>query len=83
MYTHRFAVMGFGAFPLDMLRYDQCFPEQSSDGLHQDFVDKQIRTVRLMAYRDSRTWEPTKGRWSSFGWPVVRDSHVINKTPPP
>ena len=67
-------VSGVGPFPLDMLRYDGCFPDTSVD------VEKirgsfnilgpnkwSIRVVKI----SQQKWEPTTKRWESFGWKVI------------
>lgn len=59
-----FEVTGRGAFPLDMLRYDEAFPTDVGDGL----ILNERRTVRLATDRISG---PTVGRWESFGWTVT------------
>lgn len=71
---YEFAVMGKGIFPLDMLRYDQCFPMSGADVEKMEDGDyREIRTVRLCACSHVN-YQPTEGRWSSFGWPVVMGS---------
>lgn len=60
-----FTVEGSGAFPLDMLRYDECWPVdgeavETMGGRHR-------RQVRLRSCKP----RPTDGRWSSFTWEVV------------
>ena len=72
---YQFAVMGKGRFPVDMLRHDQCFPLGAGDSekMEADDDNRQLRTIRLGAVSHGG-WEPTEGRWSSFSWPVVRDS---------
>jgi len=63
----RFTVEGAGEFPLDMLRYDACHPEQETDSykiyggaLHVD------REIQMVGYR-----APSPRRWASFGWKVL------------
>lgn len=71
-YRHRFSVRGSGRFPVDMLRYDNCKPveegdadriERSKEEPHKDHGPILLETVN-----DSRHWEPTYARWSSFLW---------------
>lgn len=58
------------AFPIDMLRYDHCFPDSQTDAttisssLNNRSTNK--RHVRVVMER-----EPTRARWESFGWTVV------------
>ena len=70
--TVHFTVTGSGTFPLDMLRYDRCFPRDSTDCALMDNSDYQRkRTVRL-AIDDARRGRSavTEARWQSFGWTV-------------
>ena len=81
LYIQTFQVEGRGEFPIDMLRYDACYPNTEEDaGLiamsdhrpHQN----QIRIVisRLVGAKNT---PPTVGRWASFGWRIVHDSVVV------
>lgn len=69
-----FIVRGTGAFPFDMLRYDEAFPATSADASNIGMETRDVRardsrrTVRLLTYRMRG---PTIGRWESFGWTVV------------
>jgi hypothetical protein len=66
-----FTAEGRGQFPVDMLRYDRCYPKTTNDAVA--LTGDQQRTVKLVSYRDTGfTREPTKGRWESFGWRVVQ-----------
>lgn len=66
-----FTVVGTYGFPLDMLRYDKCWPAREGD------AGSIAATLWVQADRDSRRIEmmglkvPTVGRWASFGWKVV------------
>jgi hypothetical protein len=80
--TTTFTVEGTYPFPVDMLRYDACFPATSDDavelGASCDFnrrrasssigEDKKRRRVKLATNLQNK---PTVGRWESFGWRVV------------
>lgn len=66
-------VEGKGAFPLDMLRYDLCWPataggaqqiSRSIDGLSTDL--RLERTIMIKGLKP-----PTVARWASFGWKVL------------
>lgn len=66
-----FEVNGRGPFPVDMLRYDMCWPKSGDDAAKlvssdEDRASRGVRTVRMLAIR-----KPTCGRWASFGWTVV------------
>lgn len=59
-------------FPVDMLRYDQSWPATESDAIaigDQRMIAGHSQ-VNLCHYGEKR-WEPTRGRWASFGWRVV------------
>jgi hypothetical protein len=64
-----YSVTGSGAFPLDMLRYDQAWPVTQEAVLG---VEGRVRgqgghprTVQLASH-----YPPTPARWQSFGWTV-------------
>ena len=67
--TYTFTVKGSGPFPIDMLRYDLCYPksEQDSYRLEKTFQprDRSDHVVRLVSAK-----APTEARWGSFGWLV-------------
>lgn len=75
-HAHHFTVEGLDPFPTDMLRYDGCYPESESNLPHighnyhgQDSPEPyQVRLVHVDEYKH---WQPTDGRWRSFGWRVV------------
>ena len=60
---------GNGSFPLDMLRYEACWPATSSDAvaIGCDFETRTV-TVRTLATQE-KPW--TIERWRSFGWEPV------------
>ena len=68
MFCQIFPVTGSGQFPVDMLRYDSCYPHS------QDSVvalsEKNTRTVVLARAVKRVTDTPTIARWESFGWKV-------------
>lgn len=66
---YRYCVTGTGLFPIDMLRYDSCWPYSSGDGLVMVSRETpgKARTVKLGSYGP-----PTEGRWQSFGWTVSK-----------
>ena len=61
----RYAVIGMGRFPIDMLRYDGVYPmrEQDSNTL-EDWRRMNVRTVVV----EGRSC--TIARWGSFGWSI-------------
>ncbi|HEX8551048.1 MAG TPA: hypothetical protein VF681_05775 [Abditibacteriaceae bacterium] len=66
----RFTVVGRGDFPLDMLRYDRCFPRTGNDAAAAQSPGE-TRTVELTRDAATRYWRPCEGRWQSFGWTVT------------
>jgi hypothetical protein len=74
MWTTEFTVKGHGHFPVDMLRYDGCYPRTTEDAInlvHPHSPDSNIE-VTLISVNKLRGWLPTEARWQSFGWSVVR-----------
>lgn len=65
-------------FPLDMLRYDKCYPQSSVD------VDKIHASIRReFDYYKADPFInlvsdklPTDGRWKSFGWKIEEVSNA-------
>lgn len=74
LYFHYVKVTGTGDFPVDMLRYDACYPRTTEDALKilggYTFAFGERRTVELVRVSDSRSNGFTPGRWASFGWRV-------------
>lgn len=74
MKTQVFKVKGKGFFPIDMLRYDCCYPNNSEDvGRVRGFDDGIAgeRIVELGRRVEKKTDLPTNDRWKSFGWQVI------------
>lgn len=69
-YQHYLKVKFSGAFPIDMLRYDRCYPDKQEDvtvienSLRE--VNGEPRTVILMAYNTSQKCPFELRRWKSF-----------------
>lgn len=68
----KFTVEGSGPFPVDMLRYDACWPESERKS---SWIESSIRHetsgvvgVELLTDRHDA---PTLRRWESFGWRVT------------
>jgi hypothetical protein len=86
-----FAVSGAGNFPLDMLRYDACWPASESDALRiQGHFDRYMGsadernserriTVTLRRHVEHPSRHPTTGRWESFGWRVLAETIQTEK----
>lgn len=69
----KFTATGHGRFPIDMLRYDQCWPLTEDDSyeiVNSLWYDTLAQfTVALVTNKK----EPTDKRWISFGWEVKKD----------
>jgi hypothetical protein len=75
-YIQEFTVTGHGAFPLDMLRYDSCYPRTQDDVMQierslTDHGYQEAREVRLLRPVESKRNLPTTARWNSFRWPIL------------
>ena len=74
-YTHRASVSipDHGRFPVDMLRYDQCYPcgEQDSSRIEASLAARTAAPFAVCVERvtTARDWNAafTRERWESFG----------------
>jgi len=81
VWLKRFEVRGTGAFPIDMLRYDNCWPASERDSMT---IIRSFRlrgsgeawSIHLMTAKGDRLLEPEYNRWASFGWAVMEVQHV-------
>lgn len=74
-----FEVRGTFPFPIDMLRYDCCYPAREAEDSYNINATIQRVTngpvvVRLRRRVENKNDMPTFGRWSSFNWTVLTDS---------
>jgi len=80
MWIHNFEVKSMHReprpFPLDMLRYDHCYPTSQEQ---MGIIVLTFRTVptllglepiKMQNTSSDRFWKPTDKRWKSFGWIV-------------
>lgn len=79
MYKTTFKVIGSLPFPVDMLRYDGCFPrnQESVAAIHATFDSqepREKRTVELTMLRGRPKQFPTVARWALFSWEVDPNS---------
>lgn len=69
-YAYSYKVAGKWAFPIDMLRYDEAWPEHEFDSalIIQTTEHSSVEAVeiKIVSYRP-----PTVARWASFGWQVL------------
>ena len=74
----RFKVSGSFRVPLDMLRHDACWPVDTiaATRLENSFDTRNPRgyEVELAHWAPNSNWQPTEGRWASFGWYVIKGS---------
>jgi hypothetical protein len=70
----QFLVKGADPFPVDMLRYDCCWPMQETDSYAiMSSVERspsyrtEPRVIELVTEKEGQI---TIGRWQSFGWTV-------------
>lgn len=63
--TKTFKVQGFGQFPYDMLRYDNCWPATESDSV---LLESHKLTARVVTLETDEATTLTPDRWRSFGW---------------
>jgi hypothetical protein len=74
-----FTVVGGSQFPVDMLRYDACWPrDPESVGRITSSLSTRVPRARreLQVNLISNVKRPTSGRWQSFGWYVVKSEEV-------
>ena len=85
-----FAVTGTLRFPIDMLRYEGCYPvsehEDSATIVHSlmregEPVPKPYRVAVRKVHNLGKHWRPTAGRWESFGWRVEERSVETTRLP--
>lgn len=67
-----FTATGSGKFPVDMLRYDGCFPDDQESAVSIGYGRRDCprgkRTVNLCMAVRNKQQSPTDARWRSFGW---------------
>ena len=73
-----FVVVGRGDFPVDMLRYDECYPVDS-EGVHNIIhrsydvnpnTGHHFQVGREVRLATNKRFGLTAARWESFGWKV-------------
>ncbi len=68
--TYLFKVQGEGSnFPVDMLRYDQCWPRTTDDAIALVSFPREISLVSHS--------KPTPDRWLSFGWKITKEETTL------
>lgn len=77
MFREEFSVTGTFQFPVDMLRYDACFPADETQSAYIESTRHAPAlpvTVRLARYTRRDMAPVTPDRWKSFGWTVLDGS---------
>lgn len=77
MHLHEATIHFHGSFPLDMLRFDSCWPKQETDAA---IIESSFRrgadnmSVRVLCRKEHKSPELawTDGRWESFGAKVSK-----------
>lgn len=71
----------FSAFPIDMLRYDGCYPATENDSgeivetmARRREEPKVMAPIKVKKITTNARWYPQTGRWESFGWRVDDES---------
>ncbi len=69
-YLQKAVVTGRGCFPLDMLRYDHCYPATGTDvsSLHASITERGTFSVGVSRVSATAYEQWTADRWASFGW---------------
>lgn len=69
----KLVVKGRGQFPIDMLRYDGCYPRHEADSgrIEVSFQRGNFNVEQQISLTLPGKEPPTEARWSSFGWTVV------------
>lgn len=84
LYIHTIAVEGGGEFPIDMMRYDRCWPATEADSGYSYSPIRGgaagLRTVRVQAHSGTKANPFTAGRWQSFGWRIQSDTHSVQES---
>lgn len=77
VYEWFIVVDGSGEFPLDMLRYDSCFPHTENDSYAITHHTGKRRI--LLCRRGVNETHASEGRWKSLGWAVVYASTSLTE----
>ena len=72
-----FTVTGVLTFPIDMLRYDGCYPNRGEDAGSIEYTfdphRKRIQvSVQLAKWHQGKEPNITYDRWASFSWAIDR-----------
>lgn len=79
MKLYKFKVEGSGDFPVDMLRFDGCYPRTTEDAMNLklgEFDRTKRRSIELLMPVENRQREPSTDRWNSFGWIITEIAFI-------
>ena len=67
--VYTITVVGNDQFPVDMMRYDLCYPKREVDSheIERSFYPREHKERRIVLASPKA---PTEARWGSFGWLV-------------
>src|SRR5262245_3246387 len=81
LYRQEWTVEGVLPFPIDMLRYDRCFPADEAQSAAitrtlNGYVGghTQVRVARF--WRGDMPKYPTADRWRAFGWDIIPNTMI-------
>lgn len=80
MLKQTFRVIGRSSFPLDMLRYDRCFPDTQTDVAKIELArngnchEHEALEITLARFVSRAKDQPTLALWNSFLWSVILSS---------
>lgn len=72
-----YQVEGKDRFPVDMLRYDECWPMSLDDSGKISNPPALNYKITLCRHATSLRRMPEIKRWRSFGWTVIPDSVTV------
>lgn len=78
MTKQTFTVEGGGNFPLDMLRYDRCWPASQEDVWKISTNDLARRQVTLTRLVHNKNKLPAIDRWASYNWTYLPQSMQLS-----
>ena len=73
MKLQHYKVEGCGRFPIDMLRYDQAWPQGvfDSEQIEAGYKINKPYTVNLSRVKYYTDDKINENRWQSFGWKII------------
>jgi len=75
LYVIHVTVIGYGPFPIDMLRYDRSCPDHETDSydIARTTYEPQMREVHLVQFsKNQKISDHSIARWKSFKWKIMK-----------